>query len=220
MSLLAVVASACSPHRASQSPDARPGPVEAMKEQVLAVVAPTPGMVVAEIGVGGGWFVVRVAEAVGPNGVVYGTDISAQALDAVRGKLPYLAPGAGRVDLRLCRDDRDTALDDLPDNHVDTVLMIDSLCFAEHPRARNVEYLRTFLRILRPGGRLVHHMDCQCGVTVDAVVALFADAGFTANIETLDVDPDPISVEPSWPCRSEVERARHAFVGVFRKPGG
>jgi ubiquinone/menaquinone biosynthesis C-methylase UbiE len=218
--VLAVLALAYSALSAGGS-DARPGPVEVMKERVLAHVAPRPGMVVAEIGVGGGWFVVRVAEAVGPNGVVYGTDINAEAIAAVQGKLPHLAKGAGRVDLRLCRDDRDTALDDLPDNHVDTILMVDSLCFEAHEaRERDVAYLRRFLRILRPGGRLVHHMDCLCDVSPEAVVAQFTDAGFSPRVESIDVSPDPAVVDPNWPCRTEAQRKRHAFVGVFRKPGG
>jgi ubiquinone/menaquinone biosynthesis C-methylase UbiE len=220
MALLAGFALASVAGSAGRAADDRPGPVEAMKERVLAAVAPRPGMVVAEIGVGGGWFVVRVAEAIGPNGVVYGTDINPAALAGVRDKLPHLASGAGRVELRLCRDDRDSAVDDLPDDHVDTVLMIDSLCFAEHPREQNVAYLRRFLRILRPGGRLVHHMDCQCDIAPEALVAQFSEAGFSPRVESIDVAPDPATVDSTWPCRTEAQRQRHAFVGVFRKPGG
>jgi hypothetical protein len=97
--------------------------------------------------------------------------------------------------------------------------MIDSLCFdAEYPRERNVDYLRRFQRVLSPGGRLVHHMDCRCDVTVEGLASQFADAGFAPRFETLDVGPDPAQVDASWPCRTDAERKRHAFVGVFRKP--
>lgn len=178
-------------------------------------------MVVAEIGVGPGWFVVRVAEAIGPTGVVHGTDIDPEAIASLRPKLPELRQPAGRVDLRLCCDPRDTALDDLPADHVDTVLMVDSLCFDAHePRASNVAYLGRFLRVLRPGGRLVHHMDCRCEVSPDAVVAQFIDAGFSPQVELVDVPLDQALINPSWRCRTEVERQRHAFVAVFRKPRG
>lgn len=195
------------------------GPVDTMRERVLDGLALKPGMVVAEIGVGGGWFVVRVAERIGPDGVVYGTDIDPQAIALVQQKVPDLKQPAGRVDLRLCRDPRDTALDDLPDNRVDIVLMIDSLCFdGQESRARNVEYLRRFLRVLRPGGRLVHHMDCHCDVTLDAVKALFPEAGFSPQVETIDATPDRATVDADWPCHTDAERARHAFIGVFRKP--
>jgi SAM-dependent methyltransferase len=175
-------------------------------------------MIVAEIGLGGGWFVVRVAEAVGPRGLVYATDIDPGAIAKMRERLPKLPPG-GRVELRLCDGPRDTALDDLPEDHVDAVLMVDSVCFdASEPSSGNIAYLRRFLRILRPGGRLLHHMDCRCDVSPNALIGLFRDAGFSPHVEILDVAPNPDLVDATWPCRSDAERERHAFVGIFRKP--
>jgi ubiquinone/menaquinone biosynthesis C-methylase UbiE len=191
--------------------------VDRMRERILAHLNLEAGMKVAEIGVGPGWFVMRVAERIGSDGVVYGTDIDPKRIEALKARLPDVGPG--RVELRLCRDGRDTAIDDLPDGHLDLVLMIDSLCFdAEYPRARNVDYLRRFQRVLRAGGRLVHHMDCRCDVTIEGLAAQFADAGFSPRSDTLDVGPDPAQVDASWPCRSDAERRRHAFVGIFRKP--
>lgn len=195
-----------------------PAPVEAMRQAILGELALQPGMTVAEIGVGRGWFVTRAAEAVGPNGVVYGTDIDAAALDALRPTLKTLNPGAGRVELRPCKGPRDTGLDDLADGRVDVVVMVDSLCFdAGVPRDENIAYLRRFLRILRPGGRLVHHMDCKCDVSEEALLAQFAGAGFSGALNTIEV-ADPAQLPPGWPCRSETEQRRHALVGVFRKP--
>lgn len=185
-------------------------------ERILPQLHLEPGMKVAEVGVGPGWFLIHVAERIGADGVAYGTDIDPARLQALRTRRPHIGPG--RVELRLCRDPRDTALDDLPDGSLDLVLMVDSLCFdATYPRARNVEYLRRFQRLLRPGGRLVHHMDCRCAVTIEEVAALCADAGFAPRFDTLAVAPDPAMADPSWPCRSEAERKRHAFVGVFHK---
>jgi ubiquinone/menaquinone biosynthesis C-methylase UbiE len=202
-----------------QPAEQKVGIVDAMRERILAHLALTPGLTVAEIGVGGGWFVVRVAEAIGPNGVVYGTDIDPNAIARLHGRLPGLKQGSAHVELRLCRDARDTALDDLPDASVDIILMVDSLCFdASVPRAGNVAYLTRFLRILRPGGRLVHHMDCRCDVSPEAVIAQFTAAGFSPRVESFDVSPDANSVDADWPCRSEAERRRHAFVASFRKP--
>lgn len=191
--------------------------IDLMRERVLAHLDLKAGTKVAEIGVGPGWFAIRVAEKIGAEGVVYATDIDARRLEALRARLPHIGPG--RVELRLCRDARDPAVDDLPEGHLDLVLMIDSLCFdVKYPRARNVDYLRRFLRVLRPGGKLVHHMDCRCDVTIDELAALFADAGFATPHETLDVAPDPAPIDASWPCRTAAERARHAFVGIFVKP--
>lgn len=191
--------------------------LDQMRERILAALELEKGMKVAEIGIGPGWFVVRVAEQIGSNGIVYGTDIDPARLEALRSRLPHIGPG--QVELRLCRDGRDTALDDLPAGHVDLILMIDSLCFdAEYPRASNVEYLGRFLRVLRPGGRLVHHMDCRCAVTLEELASQFADAGFATRFDSFDVGPGPLTAEPDWPCRSDIEQKRHAFVGVFHKP--
>jgi len=193
--------------------------VDALRQRILAHAALQPGMVVAEIGVGHGWFVFRAAEAVGSKGTVYGTDIDRDAIAALQAQLPQINPNAGHVDLRLCRDPRDTALDDLPDGAVDVVLMVDSLCFdASEPRERNIAYLRRFLRVLRPGGRLIHHMDCLCGAMPDAVVAQFREAGFAPSVESVDVGDDIASADPNWRCASAEARTRHAFVAVFRKP--
>jgi hypothetical protein len=63
-------------------------------------------------------------------------------------------------------------------------------------------------------------MDCRCDVSRDALVAQFTDAGFAAQAEMVEVPLDPALMEPSWPCRTEVERQRHALIAVFRKPGG
>jgi SAM-dependent methyltransferase len=217
---LVALAVACATVSADRPTVRCPSPIDAMRERILAYLALKPGMVVAEIGTGEGWFVTRAAEAVGPTGVVYGTDIDPAALATVAREVRDLKPAAGRVEIRLCHDGRDTALDDVPANSIDTVLMIDSLCFDTHePRARNVAYLRRFLRLLRPGGRLVHHMDCRCEVSLDALVSQFTDAGFSPRFEAVDVSPDPASLDASWPCRSEAERKRHALLAVFRKPG-
>jgi len=206
---------------APEHPDEHaPAPVDAMRERILAHLKLRPGMRVAEIGLGRGWFVFRAAEAVGPKGVVYATDIDPEAIGAMRQELPHINPKAGRVDLRLCRDGRDTALDDLPPGHVDIILMVDSLCFDGHER-REVDraYLQRFLRVLRPGGRLVHHMDCQCNATLESVRTQFADAGFSPRVETLDVLPNPASIDANWRCQTEAARQRQAVVAVFRKPG-
>lgn len=197
-----------------------PAALEAIRHRVLAHAALKPGMVVAEIGVGGGWFVFRAAEAVGPDGVVYGTDIDPESIHSLQRHLKSIRPGAGRVEFRLCRDGRDTALDDLPEGRIDVILMVDSLCFdSSEPRQRNVDYLRRFFRLLRPGGRLIHHMDCGCEATEEAVVAQFADAGFRSRIEYAHVPADHVAGDPDWHCRSAEERRRHAFIGIFSKPG-
>ena len=41
------------------------------------------GSIVADLGAGGGWFTVRLARRVGPNGLVYAEDIQPPMLDAI-----------------------------------------------------------------------------------------------------------------------------------------
>ena len=42
------------------------------------------GSVVADLGAGGGWFTVRLAYRVGPNGKVYAEDVQHQMIDAIQ----------------------------------------------------------------------------------------------------------------------------------------
>jgi precorrin-6B methylase 2 len=205
---------------AGEQPAAEPHAelVAEMKEKILAHLALKPGMTLAEIGAGGGWFVFRAAEAIGPKGKVYATDIDPTVVNSLREALRHINPTSATVEVRLCRNARDTALDDLPDDHVDVLLMVDSLCFGAHgSHERDVEYLRRFARILRPGGRFVHHMDCRCEVSLEAIDALLREAGFTPRAP-LDVSPDPKRIEPSWLCQTPMQRRRHAWLGVFEKP--
>jgi SAM-dependent methyltransferase len=205
---------------AGEQPAAEPHPelIHETKEKILAHLALKPGMTMAEIGAGHGWFVFRAAQVIGPKGKVYATDIDPEVVNSLRQQLRHIDPMAATVDVRLCRDDRDTALDDLPNDHVDILLMVDSLCFDAHgSRQRNVEYLRRFLRILRPGGRFVHHMDCRCEVSPEAIDELLEEAGFTPRAPR-DVSPDAKRIDPSWLCETEIQRKRHAWLGVFEKP--
>ena len=41
------------------------------------------GSVVADLGAGGGWFTVRLAGRVGPNGMVYAEDIQRQMIESI-----------------------------------------------------------------------------------------------------------------------------------------
>ena len=43
------------------------------------------GSVVADIGAGGGWFTMRLASRVGPNGTVYAEDVQPQMIEAITG---------------------------------------------------------------------------------------------------------------------------------------
>ena len=64
-----------------------PGPLERdrwqMPDQVVSALGLKKGEVVADIGAGSGYFTMRLARAVGPQGKVYAVDIVAKALDFI-----------------------------------------------------------------------------------------------------------------------------------------
>ena len=52
-------------------------------DQIMDALGIADGSIVSELGAGGGWFTVRLARRVGPNGRVYAEDIQRQMLEAV-----------------------------------------------------------------------------------------------------------------------------------------
>ncbi len=53
-------------------------------ELIMDALGIGDGSVVADLGAGGGWFTVRLAKRVGPNGVVYAEDIQPQMIEAIQ----------------------------------------------------------------------------------------------------------------------------------------
>ena len=52
-------------------------------DQIMDSLSIADGSRVADLGAGGGWFTVRLARRVGPNGVVYAQDVQPEMLDAI-----------------------------------------------------------------------------------------------------------------------------------------
>jgi predicted methyltransferase len=53
-------------------------------QRVMDSLGIADGARVADIGAGGGWFTIRLAHRVGPNGVVYAEDIQPQMIESIR----------------------------------------------------------------------------------------------------------------------------------------
>lgn len=115
-----------------------------MPDAVMDALGIADGAAVADIGAGGGWFTVRLARRVGPNGIVYAQDLQVPMLEAIR----------RRVDREGFRNVRtikgETGDPRLPPNSVDVVLIVD----AYHEFTNPVELLRHLAAALKPGGRI------------------------------------------------------------------
>ena len=109
----------------------------------MAALDLQPGARVVEIGPGSGYFTVRVARAVAPDGLVYALDISAEMLDALRRRLEV--EGLNNVRLQKI-EPHDPSL---PDG-IDLVLMVDVL----HYVADKPAYGRKLRAGLRQGARV------------------------------------------------------------------
>jgi SAM-dependent methyltransferase len=115
-----------------------------MPDAVMDAMGIADGSAVADIGAGGGWFTVRLARRVGPNGIVYAEDVQPQMVEAIR----------RRVDREALHNVRtlkgELADPGLPPGSVDAVLIVEST--QEFTDA--VELLRRLVAALKPGGRL------------------------------------------------------------------
>ena len=100
-------------------------------DQIMDALRIGDGSVVADLGAGGGWFTVRLARRVGPNGRVYAQDIQPQMIESIERRVE--ARGARRP-----RDRRRSAPPPIPDcraGALDAVLIVDAYHEMEHPVA-------------------------------------------------------------------------------------
>ena len=103
------------------------------------------GMAVADIGAGSGYYTVRMARKVGPEGRVYATDIQVGMLSMIQRraaaeKLTNIVPVLGAAD-----DPK------LPAGSLDLALMVDVYHELSQPQA----FVRRLREALKPDGRLV-----------------------------------------------------------------
>jgi ubiquinone/menaquinone biosynthesis C-methylase UbiE len=115
------------------------------RDAILAALRIEPGMHVADLGAGTGLFTFFLAREVGPEGRVHAVDIVPAFLDRLRG----LAAEAETNNVRVVQgQERATGLDEAS---VDLAVLINVYHHLEYPRS----YMRSVMRTLRPGGRLI-----------------------------------------------------------------
>lgn len=100
--------------------------------------------VVADIGVGTGYFAFRISPKV-PKGKVYGVDIQQEMLDLLSKKAIELKQANVEGILGTIKDPK------LPANSCDFALMVDAYHEFDHPR----EMMEGIVKALKPGGRVV-----------------------------------------------------------------
>jgi predicted methyltransferase len=115
-------------------------------DQIMDALRISDGSAVADIGAGAGWFTIRLARRVGPNGVVYARDIQRQPLEAIRRRV-------SREGLQNVRAQQSTTGDQyLPAGALDAVLVVDT--YPEVEVVNRVPFLRGLAVALKPNGRI------------------------------------------------------------------
>ncbi len=115
-------------------------------DEVVAALSLRPGDTACEIGAGPGYFSLRLARAVGEHGHIFAVEAHPRMLEVLRERI-----GAARVSnvtpvFALVEDPL------LPPASCDLALIVDTF----HHFPDGVAYLRTIVRTLKPGGRVVN----------------------------------------------------------------
>ena len=115
-------------------------------DQIMDALGVADGSKVADIGAGAGWFTIRLARRVGPNGVVYAQDIQQEMLDVIRRRVAR--EGLSNVHTTLGDE---SATKGLPAGQLDAVLVVDT-----YPEVRGdrVAFLQNLAASLKPDGRI------------------------------------------------------------------
>ena len=113
-------------------------------DQIMDALGIADGSTVADIGPGAGWFTIRLANRVGPRGLVYAEDVQQEMLEATRRRVAR--EGLRNVEMRL-----GTGTDpNLPDARLDAVLVVDV-----YPEVDDrVTFLRNLKKAIKPNGRI------------------------------------------------------------------
>ena len=113
-------------------------------DQIMDAMAIADASVVADIGAGSGWFTVRLARRVGPQGLVYAEDVQKEMLNAISRRVGREGFNNVKQVLGLKNDPR------LPGASLDAVLIVD----AYHEIEDRVSMLSNLARALKPQGRI------------------------------------------------------------------
>jgi ubiquinone/menaquinone biosynthesis C-methylase UbiE len=118
---------------------------EEQPEKAIAALGLSPGMWVADVGAGTGFYTIRLAKAVSPGGVVIANDIQAGMLERLRANAA--AQGITNIETVLGTESDPK----LPAGKLDIVILVD----VYHEFSRPQRMLDRIRECLKPDGRLV-----------------------------------------------------------------
>lgn len=168
-------------------------PYRQKSDYVLDELDLKPGDVVVDIGAGDGWWAEKMAEAVGPDGVIHAAEVTEQKVDQMKERFtdtpqvrPYVCPLDGTG---LDEDTCDLAF----------------LSKTYHHLEGHVDYLKHLLDVVKPNGRLVviEH-------TKSLAKGRAADHAWSPGLLTQQAE------EAGWTLlRCELMRGTNHFIAIF-----
>jgi ubiquinone/menaquinone biosynthesis C-methylase UbiE len=115
-------------------------------DEVVAGLGLRPGDTACDVGAGPGYFTLRLARAVGPEGRVLAVDVETRMVETLRGRLEDARLLNVTPILSMAEDPL------LPAAACDVALVVDTY----HHFPDGLDYLRRLSRALKPGGRIVN----------------------------------------------------------------
>ena len=153
--------------------------------------------VVADLGAGSGWFTIKLAGRVGPNGMVYAEDVQRQMIQAIKIRVD-------RLGLKNVTTVLGTSTDPRLPAPIDAVLIVD----AYHEMEQPVMLLRNLATSLRPQGRI-------------GIVDFTKDGGGPGPAMEERVDPEAVirdAQQAGLVLRSRETFLKYQYMLVFEKP--
>ena len=113
-------------------------------EQVMDALGIADGARVADLGAGGGYFTIRLARRVGPNGIVYAEDVQDEMLGSIERRIER----EQLTNVKTVKGTFDNPR--LPSGELDAVLIVDTFNAFERP----ITVLQRVREALKTGGRV------------------------------------------------------------------
>jgi len=181
--------------------------------QVARLMGVAPGQTIADIGAGSGYYTVRLAERVGPNGRVFAEDVTPRYLANLEARIAK----AGLTNVTVVRGEPHDPR--LPPESVDAAVLV----HMSHEIAQPFGLLHNLAAAMKAGGRVgivdaddvpARHgtppalLACElsaAGYRQTSVTTLTGDVGYLAIFEAPkpEARPEPGTIKP---CRDETTR--------------